>query len=95
MMSLWQYLRPVKKTGPDNDNAFSMENTLLCMREEVNDDRDLVCLVEERGRRRGEYLKLSLTEKATIGKYASKHGVASAVKKFKGQSVKESSIRDW
>jgi len=42
-------------------------------------------LVEEQGKSRGEYLKLTLTEKATIGKYASDHGVASAVREFKGE----------
>ena len=76
---------------------FLQGNTLPYVREEVNDDRDLVCLAAERGRRRrkGEYSKLSLTEKATIGKYACEHGVVSAVKKFKGQNVKESSVMDW
>ena len=42
----------------------------------------VVCLVEEWGRRRGEYLKLSLKDKVTIGKCASEHIVASVVKKF-------------
>ena len=41
----------------------------------------VICLVKERGKKRGEYLKLRQKEKATIGKYADEHGVASAVKK--------------
>ena len=40
-------------------------------------------------------MKLTLKEKATIGKYAGEHGVASAVKKFKTKNLKESSVRDW
>ena len=93
MMSLLQYLCPVKKADSDNDNTLSRDNTPPSALSEV--DHDLVCLVEERGRRRGNYLKLSLKDKATIRKYASKHGVASAVKKFKKQNLKESSVRDW
>uniref|UniRef100_A0A1X7U266 HTH CENPB-type domain-containing protein n=1 Tax=Amphimedon queenslandica TaxID=400682 RepID=A0A1X7U266_AMPQE len=30
-----------------------------------------------------------------IGKYASKHGVAKAVRNFKGKDLKDSSVRDW
>jgi len=48
-------------------------------------------LVEERGKSRGEYSKLTLTEKATIGKYAR---VASAVREFKEINLQESCIRD-
>ena len=33
-------------------------------------------------------------EKTIIGKYASKHGVASAVRKFK-KNLKESTAREW
>ena len=40
-------------------------------------------------------MKLTLKEKATIGKYAGKHGVASAVKKFETKNLKESSVRNW
>ena len=37
-------------------------------------------------------MKLTLKEKANIGKYTSKNGVASAVKT---KNLKESSVRDW
>jgi len=40
-------------------------------------------------------LKLILTEKATIGKYVSDHGVVSAIREFKEKNLKESSVRDW
>lgn len=40
-------------------------------------------------------MKLSLKEKAVIGKYASENGVSSAVKKFSDKSLKENSVRDW
>ena len=42
-------------------------------------------------------MELSLTEKETIGKYASKHrvGVAAVVKEFDKKNLKESSVRDW
>ena len=60
-----------------------------------DEGRHMVCLVEERGKKRGEYLKITLKEKVIIGKYASEHGVASAVKKVKTKNLKESSVRDW
>ena len=44
------------------------------------------------GKRRGTYQKFSDEERATIGKFASEHGVASASRKY---SVAESSVRDW
>jgi len=43
----------------------------------------------------GEYHKLSRENKATIAKYASKHGVANAVRKFEDKNAGDSSIRDW
>ena len=44
---------------------------------------------------RGEYTRLTPSEKAEIGRYASEHGVPRAVKHFSEKNVKESSIRDW
>ena len=41
------------------------------------------------------YQKLSSKEKAVIGKYASIHGVADAVRRYKDKKIKESSVRDW
>ena len=46
-------------------------------------------------KKRGEYLKFSEKEKAVVAKYASEHGVAKAVRHFRGKNVKESSVRDW
>ena len=45
--------------------------------------------------KRGQYLKFSQEEKATIGKFASQHSVAKAAKEFKNKGVKESTIRGW
>ncbi len=44
---------------------------------------------------RGAYTRISQEEKAVVAKYASEHGVAKAVKKFKEKNVKETSVRDW
>ena len=41
------------------------------------------------------YLKFDPKEKAVIAKYACEHGVAKAVKHFKGQELKKSTVRDW
>lgn len=51
--------------------------------------------LEGKGKKRGEYQKLSPKDKAVIRKYASKYGVASAVRKFSEKNLKESSVRDW
>ena len=51
------------------------------------------------GNKRGAYLKISAKNKAMIGEYASKNGVAAAIHHFKqtGQflSLKETSVRGW
>ena len=44
---------------------------------------------------RGKYAKFSPVEKASVGKYASEHGVAKAVEHFKEKVLKESTVRDW
>ena len=47
---------------------------------------------------RGEYIKLSDEERATIGEYAAKHGPATAIRHFKKEgsfpNLKEASVRD-
>ena len=42
-----------------------------------------------------EYQIISDTKKAIISKYASEHGVASAVRKFKDKKLRDSAVRDW
>uniref|UniRef100_A0A1X7U5E1 Uncharacterized protein n=1 Tax=Amphimedon queenslandica TaxID=400682 RepID=A0A1X7U5E1_AMPQE len=46
-------------------------------------------------KKRGTYNKIYAEDKAPIGKYASEHSVAKAVRKFKGKDLKDSSVRDW
>ncbi len=46
-------------------------------------------------KKRGEYSKHSAEDRVEIGKYASKHGVAKAVRQFNNKDVKESTVRDW
>jgi len=82
---------PSEDVDDDTSNDYGEAPSSKVMYE----PRHLVCLVEERGKSRGNYVKLSLTEKATIGKYTSDHGVAAAVKEFSKKNLKESSIRDW
>jgi len=48
------------------------------------------------GKRRGTYKRLSDEERATVGKLASDHGVASATRRFKERyNLAESTVRDW
>ena len=79
----------------ENDDDTSNKDSEAPSSKVVNEAHHLVCLVEECGKSRGDYTKFSLTEKATIGKYASEHRVAAAVKEFDKKNLKESSIRDW
>lgn len=45
--------------------------------------------LQDKGKKRGMYQKPSLKEKAGRGKYASKHGVASAVRKYKDKNSRK------
>ncbi len=51
--------------------------------------------VRKVSKKRGEYSKHSAEDRLEIGKYASKHGVAKAVRQFNNKDVKESTVRDW
>jgi hypothetical protein len=62
--------------------------TLKVVNEEVNKQL-------EKGSKRGEYLKLSSEEKATIAKYACINGVANTVRHFKEKNLKATSVSDW
>ena len=97
MISLLSYFNRSKKEGKRNDeNGNASDNDIKVPSSEVvSEARHLVCLVKERGKSRGEYLKLTLAEKAAIGKYAYDHGVAGAVREFKEKNLKENSVRDW
>ena len=44
---------------------------------------------------RGNYAKFFPVEKALVGKYASEHGLAKAVRYFKEKGLKESTVHDW
>ena len=58
--------------------------------------KEICRLVEAKAeKKRGQYLKVSPKEKVAIGKYTSRNGVASVVRKFKDKNLKESSVRDW
>ena len=56
---------------------------------------ETVPAAELRKKQRGKYLHFSPKGKATIGQYASEHGVANTVKHFKEKVLKESTVRDW
>ena len=86
-MALLKYLRPVDElliyTGSP---SCSMSSTAI-----AESNRKL----QVKGKKRGQYLKVSREDKAIIGKYASENGVSRAVRYFKEKYLKESSIRDW
>ena len=95
-MALLRFLRPVDKDPADslNDDDKRSNQTSPTSCKEVHNE---ICrLVETKPeKKRGQYLKVSSKEKAVFGKYASKNGAASAVRKFKDKNLKESSVRDW
>ena len=81
-MALLKFLRPV-------DDSSSSPKVVNEVYTELRDTQ------LDKGKKRGVYQKLSSKEKAAIGKYASEHGVASAVRRYKDKNLKESSVRDW
>ena len=48
-----------------------------------------LCDTQDKAKKRGVYQKLSSKEKAAIGKYASEHGVASAVRRYKDKTSRK------
>ena len=49
----------------------------------------------DEAKKQGLYMKLSMKEKAEIGRYASEHGVTKARRHFKKKQLKDSSICNW
>ena len=51
------------------------------------------------GKTRGEYIKLTDKEKAIVGEYAAKHGIAAAMRYFKQNKrfpdLKEATVRQF
>ena len=86
-MVLQKFLRPA-----DDDSGF--HQTPKASPKVVNAEYGKLhdTSTQDNRKRRGMYQKFSDEERATIGKFASEHGVASASRKY---DVVESSIRDW
>ena len=59
----------------------------------VEANRQVLEVIEKKGR--GEYNKLSPEDNMAVGKYASEHGVAKAMRRLKEKGVKETSVKDW
>ena len=93
-MALYKHLRPVDNSLLDPHGPLSSNIEPLVI-SEVNRQ---VTAVQEQTNKRGEYLKFSDDEKATVACYASENGVAAAIRHFKrskGMILKESTVRDW
>ena len=84
-MALLKYF---KKTDCFPVDSLSSSSTDLLDKRDKSDG-------SKQKKSRGKYLSFSSEEKATIGRYASEHGVAKAMKHFKDKGAKESSVRDW
>ena len=66
---------------------------LLCdLPAPVTVQEETVPAAELQKKQRGKYQHFSPKEKATIGRYASEHGVANTVKHFKEKVLKESIV---
>ena len=63
--------------------------------ETVPVQEETVPAAELQKKQRGKYQHFSPKENATIGRYASEHGVANTVKHFKEKVLKESTMQDW
>ena len=95
-MSLLPFLRPAKEgTKP----AIASQGSSSIVNEVYKEVSGASCHSKASGKgKRGEYQIIPDTEKAIVSKYASEHGVASAIRKFKDKydkSLKDSTVRDW
>ena len=86
------------KPKPSEALASAIEDDIISIttveREEV---RKQLRQVEETKTRRSSYCKYAKTDRAEIGCYAVNHGVASAVRKFKGKfpAIKQQSVSNF
>lgn len=90
-MALLRYLRPVS-------DVFDASETQGIPRSVLTEVSKEVRRVEERGRKRGSYLSLSLEERTQVANYGSVHGVRAAVRHYSkelGKELKENTVRDW
>ena len=81
-MALLHYLCPLDEL-PDPSGPVIPSTTKIIIAEVNKEVRET-----KKKQKRGEYTKLTQTEKATIGTYAGKHSVSKAVKKFSDIEVK-------
>ena len=96
IMSLLPFLRPAKEgTKP----ATALRGSSSIINEAYKEVSGASCHSKASGKgRRREYQIIPDTKKAIVDKYASEHGVASAVRKFKDKydkSLNDSTVRDW
>ena len=79
MAALYKHLSPVDNSllDPHGPLSSKIEPSVIS---EVNRQ---VTAVQEQTNKRGEYLKFSDDEKATVACYASENGVAAAIRHFK------------
>ena len=93
-MALLCFFHPVGKEkqefDPNGQLSIHVPSTVIsCVNEELRKD---ICSAPKC---RGEYTKMKQEEKAKVAKYASKNGVAKALRHFKEMNLKETSVRDW
>ena len=88
-MALFKYFEPAEAALT---SSVVPASTVKAVNKEVNKELEKEL---EKGSKRGEYLKLSSEEKATIAKYAFENGIANAVRHFKGKKLKATSVSDW
>ena len=88
-MALYKYFKHSPGVSlPQSAVPTVPADTLKAVNQEVGKELEKEC-------KRGEYLKLSREEKATIAKYACENGIANTVRHFKAKKLKATSVSDW
>ena len=87
-MSLLNYFEKVQKTplqampsAPTEDGKHVVNLTVRETEEVTNE----VAVLENKGKKRGKYIKWSAEERAEMGQHAAKHGVSQTVRVLKGK----------
>lgn len=79
---------PLSKEVPSSSIAAANSKVSAVMLEQVQES-------EKETKSRGKYAKFSAEKKAEVERRASEHGIASTIRYYAKDSLKESTVRTW
>ena len=94
MRDITHYFKPAK---PSVLPSSVSQSTIDCANKELKAISSATH--SQVGKKHGEYMKLDDEERATVGEYAAKHGIAAVIQHFEAKkcfpNLKEASVRRW